>query len=835
MKRHALLLTAALGMAAAQTSAQTNPITPGPVSPNTIPARPLLPVSSSTVLVSASSAPVDPQLSGRAVSVNTGSFRGPLSVLLVSVAKAAGYEVVFDMNVDALPLALGTPVAGTPVAAAPSGVAGTALSYDSNVTAKPLAYNLVNRPFNQVWPLLMDVYGLSYTIVQVGPGQILRVGNSPVQRNLKLPTGLRATDIEPRLKVFFGSRKMVPVTAQVNGATVTTQELSTEITLDSPTLRIVAEPSSNSILVRGTSSEVLEVERLFREIVSAQTPGQNVPVVQRIYTSRTSAGGLRLTLLDQFPTLRVAAVAGTEQLILSGIQPQIDAALALLAQIDVPARQAEGQTVQRIYTARGAAADLIGVLTAQYPGLKVTPVGQTGQLVLSGPRTQLDAALELLAQIDRPAPAATASAPALPPARSIYTVKGQQADISAVLGAQYPDLKVTPVGQTGQLVLVGPQAQLDAALALLGQVDRAAPTPGATVQRVFQLVNASAEEMRIVLLGQAEQARTTVTTRNETGSTATDTAGQAGTAASTTATQGQNETVTKNILAPAQEGLLSSNPPTIIADKRTNTLIVRGSPAQVDQIADLIPRLDQVVPQINVQVRIQEISETAARTLGMDWKVGFGGFNVSLGGGGLGASFDPTRSLVGFNIFPTLQALETQGLTKRVYDGNITMQSGQRSLGTTTATQNASSTASASIKSGGRLEINIPSQAANVAAIQKQIDYGLNLDFFDPQVAPDGTVTLPVRGQANNLAGELPTNALPNLLNFTNSEAQSTITFKSGQTVLMSGLLGTTESRTNGGVPFLSSLPVIGPAFGKQTTNRTQTQLLVIITGSVVK
>jgi type IV pilus assembly protein PilQ len=357
------------------------------------------------------------------------------------------------------------------------------------------------------------------------------------------------------------------------------------------------------------------------------------------------------------------------------------------------------------------------------------------------------------------------------------------------------------------------------------------------VQRVFQLVNASAEEVKATLEGTLArdltpagsappQVNVPVSTSDANGNPQVVTlpVGQTGT------DQGPSGQGTG-----ATGGQPKANGATIIADKRTNTLIVRGTAEQVAQVAELVPQLDQVVPQINVQVRIQEITEDASRSLGLDWKVGFGGFNVSVGGSGLGASFDPTRSLVGFNIFPTLTALENQGLTKRVYDGNITMQSGQRSLGSTTATQNASSTAAASIKSGGRLEINIPSQAANVAAIQKQIDYGLNLDFFDPQVAPDGNVTLRVRGQVNNLAGALPTTDLPTLLNFTNSEAQSTITFKSGQTVLMSGLLGTTESKTTTGVPFLSSLPVIGAAFGKQSTTRTQTQLLVIITGSVVK
>lgn len=250
-------------------------------------------------------------------------------------------------------------------------------------------------------------------------------------------------------------------------------------------------------------------------------------------------------------------------------------------------------------------------------------------------------------------------------------------------------------------------------------------------------------------------------------------------------------------------------------------------------MAELIPQLDQVVPQINVQVRIQEVNERALQSLGLNWRATFGGFNVAVTGGtGLAATFNPTQSFLGFNIFPTLTALETQGLTRRVYDGNVTMQSGQRSLSATGGAQNASSSAAASVKSGGRLEINVSSAAGNIV---RQIDYGLNLDFFSPQVAPDGTITLRVRGQVNQPATPITADSLPNLIDFTNSEAQSTITFRNGQTVLMSGLLGSTETSSSSGVPFLSSLPGIGAAFGEKRNEKTQSQLLVIITGTVVK
>ena len=416
----------------------------------------------------------------------------------------------------------------------------------------------------------------------------------------------------------------------------------------------------------------------------------------------------------------------------------------------------------------------------------------------------------------------------------VYAVKGAQADIVALLAAQYPGLKVTPVGQTGQLVITGPQNQLDAAVALLGQVDRVAPVvAGAQItQRVFQLVNASAEEVKATLEGTL--ARELTTSSIVPNATLIDpTTGQPYTTGALANAPLNPTSSAATATGAATEAKTATA--SIIADKRTNTLIVRGTADQVAQVADLIPNLDQRVPQINVQVRIQEVTETASRSLGMDWKAGFGGFTVSAGSGGLGAAFDPTRSLVGFNLGATLNTLQGQGLSKSVYDGAITMQSGQRSLGSGTSTQNASGSAAATIKSGGRLELNIPSTAANVAPIQKQIDYGVNLDFFDPQVAPDGTITMRVRGQINDLRTTITAATVPNLLQFVNSEAQTTLTFKNGETLLLSGLLKTTESNNRDGVPFLSTIPVIGGLFGREATKREQTQLLVVITGTVVK
>ncbi len=642
-----LLLTATLGLAAAQTTPATSSV-------------------------------ADTSLTNATVTIEIGRYAGPLSSLLAALAKSAGYGLILDTNVDALPQAAGTTAAtGTPT----TGTAATGTATAD--TARPVVYSFQNKPFNEVWPLLMDVYGLSYDVVTLAGQPVLRVSNTPIQRTVTLKNA-DATQASQQVKLFFGTPTYSETPQKdAQGNTVGVTRTLVDVKLDSATLRIVPDVRSNAVIVRGTNKEVAEVTRLLAQLDS--TPG---------------------------------APSGS-------------------------ASTPETQTVQRVYSVKGAQADIVALLAAQYPGLKVTPVGQTGQLVVTGPQNQLDAALTLLGQVDRVAP--------------------------VVAGAQI-------------------------------------------TQRIFQLVNASAEEVKATLEGTL--ARDLGTTTATTGTAAAGTT-TAATGAATTA---------------------QANTATIIADKRTNTVIVRGTADQVAQVADLIPQLDQKVPQINVQVRIQEITEKASRALGVNWSAGFGGFSVSSSNSaGLGVSFDPTRSLLGFNLGASLNALQGQGLSKSVYDGSITMQSGQRSLGGSGDTQNASSTAAASIKSGGRLEVNIPSAAANVPAIQKQIDYGVNLDFFSPQVAPDGTITLRVRGQVNDLRTTIAANTIPNVLQFTNSEAQTTLTFKNGETLLLSGLLATKTTENKDGTPFLSSIPVVGSLFGKQSTSTEKTQLLVVITGTIVQ
>ena len=672
-----LLMTAFLGLASV----------PGALAQST---------AAATTAASSQSA-ADPRLAPANVSLEIGTYSGPLSSLLAAVAKSAGYDVIFDTDVDKL----GASAAATQTA--PSSGLGTAPATTAPAQSKPVVYNFRNTPFNQVWPLLMDIYGLSYEVVQVGPTQVLRISANPIQRVIALKNA-NAVDAVNQVKLFFGTPTYNEVPQKdAQGNVIGTTRTLADVKIDSPTLRIVADSRTNSLIVRGTNREVADVQRLATQLD------------QQVATAATSSA-------------------------------------------------TDSTTVQRVYKVQGQQADIVALLAAQYPTLKVTAVGQTGTLVVTGAQNVLDAALNLLTSVDRPTPVVTVSA--------------------------------------------GP----------------------VIVQKVFQLTNASSDDVKSVLEG---------TLQRDLGTSNNSATGVAG---GSPIVQADGSTVLTPLPAtattPAFPGTATAtattaNPTqaTIISDKRTNTLIVRGTQSQVDQIGQIIPTLDVRVPQVNLQVRIQEINETASRSLGVDWKAGFGNFVVNVASTAVKAIFDPTQALMGFNLGATLTALENQGLTKRVYDGAVTMQSGQRSLGGSTATQNASSGAAAHVQSGGRIELNIPA-GSGVAAIQKQIDYGVTLDFYGPQVAPDGTITVRVAGKVTGEPGAITDGQV---IRFTNSEAQTTITFKAGETVLLSGLLGTDQATTTAGVPFLSSIPIIGTLFGQQTSRNTRSQLLVVITGNVLQ
>ena len=65
--------------------------------------------------------------------------------------------------------------------------------------------------------------------------------------------------------------------------------------------------------------------------------------------------------------------------------------------------------------------------------------------------------------------------------------------------------------------------------------------------------------------------------------------------------------------------------------------------------------------------------------------------------------------------------------------------------------------------------------------------------------------------------------------------AETTLELKSGQTFAMAGLMSEKTKATNSRVPLLGDLPVIGPLFRSVSYKRGETELLVLVSASLVE
>jgi len=250
---------------------------------------------------------------------------------------------------------------------------------------------------------------------------------------------------------------------------------------------------------------------------------------------------------------------------------------------------------------------------------------------------------------------------------------------------------------------------------------------------------------------------------------------------------------------------------TVVSDRRTNSIIVTGSATVQARLAELIPQLDQPRKQVNVQVRIQEVAHSVTYDLGLDLTGGFGQMAASILDTGLSFVFNSAAAVSSFNIGAILDALETQGLSRRVDDGSITVLDNQ----------------TGTIQSGGTIFISIPGASEN---IEREIPYGVQLEIT-PRVANDGSVTLNIIARVEDV---LSTTNDPSFLNLSTRAVTSTINLQPGQTALLGGLMQSNFTMSKRRLPVLGAIPIIGELFGSTVSEDEKTDLLLIVTSQVI-
>jgi len=282
-------------------------------------------------------------------------------------------------------------------------------------------------------------------------------------------------------------------------------------------------------------------------------------------------------------------------------------------------------------------------------------------------------------------------------------------------------------------------------------------------------------------------------------------------------------------------GSLLSNRGTVQVDQRTNTLIIRELPSNVDTVLAVIDNLDTPEPQVTIEARIIEATKQFGRSLGIRW--GFNGIadaahgnttglefpnnidstgGVALLTGGANGFLDLTLGniLNTFSLDARIQAAEDEGLANVISAPRITTLNNER----------------ASIQSG--LQIPIQTTSNNTVAVQF-INATLQLSVT-PHVTAEGTVLLDI-----DIAKREPQLAFA-VVGATNApiatkEAQTKVIVRDGGTVVIGGIYEVTSNQNQGRVPGLANIPILGHLFKNRSRDDTNDELMIFITPRIVQ
>ncbi len=286
----------------------------------------------------------------------------------------------------------------------------------------------------------------------------------------------------------------------------------------------------------------------------------------------------------------------------------------------------------------------------------------------------------------------------------------------------------------------------------------------------------------------------------------------------------------------------------IIADERTNQLIVTTIPQDIPTMDEVLKQLDRRTQQVEIEARIVAASRTFVRELGAQF--GFSAFagnrNTVLGGNPLGAdspisarpftppfvvgggqaiplfsNFPAAGGNVGFTISNNtpdfsldliLTAAESRGIGKTLSRPKIVTQNNQRG----------------SIQQG----VQIPIQTTvnnTVSTILQDVTLAMSVT---PQVTPDNNIFLEVTVTNRNIAAGVPRiNGIPAL---NKQEATTRVLVADGATVVFGGVIANENNLTIQQVPILGSIPVIGNLFKRTGVSTTTNELLFFITPKII-
>ena len=296
---------------------------------------------------------------------------------------------------------------------------------------------------------------------------------------------------------------------------------------------------------------------------------------------------------------------------------------------------------------------------------------------------------------------------------------------------------------------------------------------------------------------------------------------------------------------------------TVAYDERSNQLIVKDIQSGLDNVTELVSKVDLRTPQVLLETQIVEASRNLTRDLGTE--LGFQYIQSPATGNGTGLNFQSAISVGGTlgtgiaaSAFPAAVSKtggSAIGMLFDSADGTKTLEVRLSQLESEGRVRVVSRPAvattnnkAAEIKSVEKYRVRLPSGGTSVATGQgstangnggvatEVIEAGIVLNVT-PQASPDYYILLDIKAKSSTF-GTSTVEGIPNEIE---RSASSSVLVSSGQTFALGGIYKLTDKDDVSGMPFLKDIPVLGTFFRRLQTINSDEELLFFITPRIVE
>lgn len=260
----------------------------------------------------------------------------------------------------------------------------------------------------------------------------------------------------------------------------------------------------------------------------------------------------------------------------------------------------------------------------------------------------------------------------------------------------------------------------------------------------------------------------------------------------------------------------------MVLDGNTNGILIRTTAQVYAQMLDVFELLDTAPAQVLIEITIAEVSLQGEFRMGFEWALSNNGIDLSTLGAfgadsfsGLSVSFQKDKDLLG-------RILETNSLVRIISSPTLLVREGE----------------TASVNIGTRVSVVGQTTFDPLVGGQRQttaaeyLETGVQVSIT-PTISGSDIANLDIdQTISNTVSGSSGAAGNPDIFE---RALKTSVLSRSGDAILLAGLISENNSEASRGLPVLSRIPLLGSLVGNQQRGSNRTELVMLVSPTVFK